>query len=245
MLNTWLVQEEPREPRNMQIGILASSVVLHSISCLFAKYQRYLCLNKCLPLQHPLLLADKSSYWIGGTFRGNRLWCQKHRAKQLDLVGATVGKTQLWGWWQGRAAVSQKEPQQSVCLMLSLKGPWLEKVGSKWSWVRGREFCFQDKIFKEETRWWRRFAEDHSQMAGALPQSVALMFCRCLLRCWRELQRHAVSLKDTKTRDLGDEQSLLPHLVMGTLAVSLFSRKEHLEGTHRDLDFEDAPGGRG
>lgn len=148
MQNTWFVQEEPREPRSMQIGILASSVVLHNVSCLFAKYQRYLCLNKCLPLQHPLLLADKSSHWIGGTFRGNRLWCQKHRAKQLDLVGATVGKTQLWGRWQGRAAVSQKEPQQSVCLMLSLKGPWLEKVGSKWSWVRGREFCFQDKILK-------------------------------------------------------------------------------------------------
>lgn len=176
MLNTWLVPQEPWEPRSMKIGMLASSVVLHSVSCLFAKYQRYLCLNKCLPLKHPLLLADKSSYWIGGTFHGNRLWCQKHRAKQLDLVGATVGNTQLLVWWQRRAAVSQKEPQQPVCLMLSLKGPWLEKVRSRTKLGGRGRGLFSRQDFKGEMCWWRKFVEGHSQMAGVVPQSVLWCF---------------------------------------------------------------------
>lgn len=97
--------------------------------------------------------------------------------------------------------------------MLSPKGPMAGDGGKQRQLGMSERGLFLRQDCKGEVHWRRRFEEGHGQMAGSLPRSVALMLCRCFLRCWRgKLQRLAVSLRETRSQDLG-KNSLLSHIV--------------------------------
>lgn len=227
-----LTPEKPQKQSIMEMGSLASSFAFHLVSCLFVKYQRYLCLNKCcLPLSASSPSGSEVTMPNWWHFPWQQTVMSEMRCQAIRFRRCASWEPEAPRMMMRRSSCCKRK-RISVKTQVFHVGPQRSAAERGWQKMQPGKGK-REPVFKTRFQsWWRQFAEGHIHTAGALPHSVALMLPRCPRSCGRETLLRPTVSHGEKRRSQNSLSSLAPQQHGSFHSFSAFKERATW---HRDL----------